>query len=76
MTSVSTQWPMTAVSAAAASRTKISTSLKWARKRSQAGLPFFRQRVGAEGLQTLGGLGGAEAVGMAFFCASTASTVC
>ncbi|STW08666.1 Uncharacterised protein [Klebsiella grimontii] len=33
--------PMTAVSAAAASRTKISTSLKWARKRSQAGLPFF-----------------------------------
>jgi hypothetical protein len=32
---------MTAVSAAAASRTKISTSLKWARKRSQAGLLFF-----------------------------------
>ncbi|SVM34044.1 Uncharacterised protein [Klebsiella pneumoniae] len=27
---------------------------------------FLRQGVGAEGLQTLGGLGGTEAVGMAF----------
>jgi hypothetical protein len=57
ITRVSTQCPMTAVSAAAASRTKISTSLKWARKRSQAGLLFFSgSALGPK--EALGGLGG------------------
>jgi hypothetical protein len=63
ITRVSTQCPITAVSAAAASRTKISTSLKWARKRSQAGLLFFSgSALGPKGPGARG-LGGAQSLG-------------
>lgn len=58
---------MTAVSAAAGQQDKNQYVVKMGKEAQPGRLAFFlRQGVGAEGFQTLGGLGGAEAAGMAF----------